>query len=85
MTKLVEMVDPAQFYKFNHSYSSIGMKNVTVEVRNAEGALIGVANFQTASVEIEILDPVGNNWNLTVLSGLTNGVVLVPPGTIWNC
>ena len=78
------MVNPSQEYTFNHSYSTIGMKNVTVEVRNALGALIGVANIQTASVEIEILDPVGNNWNLTILSGLTNGVLLVPPGTCVN-
>ncbi|CAG0889440.1 unnamed protein product [Darwinula stevensoni] len=75
----IEMVDPAQLYKFNHSYTLIGKKNVTVEVRNAQGALIGVANFQTASVEIEILDPVQNNWNLSVSSGLTSGIVLVPP------
>ena len=71
-------------YKFNHSYSSDGMKNVTVEVRNVQGVPIGVANFQTASVEIQILHPVENNWNLTISSGLTSGIVLIPSGTYHN-
>ncbi|CAG0889439.1 unnamed protein product, partial [Darwinula stevensoni] len=82
LERTIDMVNPSQIYKFNHSYASIGMKNVSVEVRNTQGTLIGVANFQTTSVEIEILDPVENNWNLTVSSGLTSGVVLVPPGNV---
>ena len=82
-------------YRFHGSYATAGVKNVTVEVRNeqkqkrkrrnaADIVDIGQSSSQEKFVTFEVLHPVKNDWYLIITDGLTNGVVLNPPGTYNN-
>ena len=80
---IVDHDEPGRLYTFNHSYVSAGVKNVTVEVRNIDGDFAGQPNTQTVSVTFQVLSPLESNWYLNIVSGLTNGILLSPPGMLF--
>ena len=77
---VVDAVDPSQKYNFSHSFETTGAKNISIETRNAMGPLTGDGNSQMVSTQIIVVNSLADDWELTVESGLTDGIVLTPPG-----
>ncbi|CAG0879892.1 unnamed protein product [Darwinula stevensoni] len=81
----IAAVDPTQKYNFSHSFTTTGTKNISIEARNAVGPLKGKANSQMVSTQMKVINSLGDDWELTVESGLTDGIVLTPPATVeWD-